>query len=143
MASQSEQVWKRAILPSTSTIKQAVQILNETALKIVLITGESEKFIGTISDGDIRRGLLQGLDLSSPIETIIHRDALVVNLETSREEVSQLMSQNKIQQIPIVNARNHLIGLHLWDELNTPPARTNKMIIMAGGKGTRLHPQTK
>jgi dTDP-glucose pyrophosphorylase len=143
MTSQSEQVWKSAILYNNSTIRQAVQVLNETALKIVLIVEESEKFIGTISDGDIRRGLLQGLDLSSPIETIIHRDALVVNLETTREEVSQLMSQNKIQQIPIVNARNHLIGLHLWDELNTPPVRANKMIIMAGGKGTRLHPQTK
>jgi NDP-sugar pyrophosphorylase family protein len=54
-----------------------------------------------------------------------------------------MMTANKIQQIPIVDENMHLIGLHLWDEISIQPARPNIMVIMAGGKGTRLHPQTK
>lgn len=139
----SEQHWPKAILPTNSNIKRAVHILNEVSLRIVLITDTAGVLIGTISDGDIRRGLLKGLDLESPIESIIHHDAIVVPPELSREVVLQMMAANKIQQIPIVDEKKHLIGLHLWDEISTQPARANIMVIMAGGKGTRLHPQTE
>ena len=98
---------------------------------------------GTISDGDIRRGLLKGLDLSSPIASVIHRNALVVTPEMGREVVLQLMGANKIQQIPIVNDSRQVVGVHLWDEITTVPARPNLMIIMAGGMGTRLRPFTE
>jgi len=139
----SEHLWPRAILPINSNIKHAVHILNEISLRIVLITDSTGVLIGTISDGDIRRGLLKGLNLESPIESIIHHDALVVPPELSRDLVLQMMTANKIQQIPIVDENMHLIGLHVWDEISTQPARANIMVIMAGGKGTRLHPQTE
>jgi dTDP-glucose pyrophosphorylase len=138
----SNDIWCEVLLVEGSSIKDAVKVLNIAALKIVLVVDRDGVLVGTISDGDIRRGLLEGLSLSSPIEQIIHRDALVVNSGVSRERVIQLMTQNKIQQIPVLNETQHVIGLHLWDELNRPLFRSNKMVIMAGGKGTRLHPQT-
>jgi dTDP-glucose pyrophosphorylase len=137
------EAWPKAILHIGSSIRQAIQVLNETSLKIVLVVDESEVFIGTISDGDIRRGLLKGLELSSAIDSIVHGDALVVPPDLSREKVLQLMTANDIQQIPIVNEKMHVIGLHLWNHMSVPSARTNIMVIMAGGKGTRLHPQTE
>ena len=137
------EVWALAILPSGSSIRQAVQVLNETSLKIVLVVDANEVLVGTISDGDIRRGLLKGLELTSTIDSIVQGDALVVPPELSREVVLQLMTANKIQQIPIVDENKHVIGLHLWDQINAPSARTNIMVIMAGGKGARLHPQTE
>ena len=79
----------------------------------------------------------------SPITSIIHRNALVVPPELGRELVIQLMLANKIQQIPVVDEYHHIIGLHLWDEITTPPTRPNLMIIMAGGMGTRLYPHTQ
>ena len=139
----SEQLWALTILPVGSSIRQAVQVLNETSLKIVLVTDTNEVLVGTVSDGDIRRGLLKGLELTSTIDSIVHRDALVVPPEVSREVVLQLMTANKIQQIPIVDENKHVIGLHLWDQISAPTARANIMVIMAGGKGTRLHPQTE
>jgi len=135
-------LWRKTILPESSSIQDAIQVLNNIALKIVLVVNEDSVLVGTISDGDIRRGLLKGLSLLSPIEGIIHKRALVVYPEVSREQVIQLMIQNRIQQIPIINEMKHLIGLHLWDELSTPIARDNRMVIMVGGKGTRLYPQT-
>ena len=98
---------------------------------------------GTICDGDIRRGLLKGLDLNSPIASVIHRNALVVPPEMARGLVLQLMVANKIQQVPVVDEQHHVVGLHLWDEINTPPTRPNLMVIMAGGMGTRLLPHTE
>jgi dTDP-glucose pyrophosphorylase len=136
-------VWSKAILPMGSSIRQAVQVLNETSLKIVLIVDANDVFVGTISDGDIRRGLLKGLELTSTIDSIVHGDPLVVPPDLSREVVLQLMAANNIQQIPIVNEKMHVIGLHLWNVMSVQTSRTNIMVIMAGGKGTRLHPQTE
>lgn len=98
---------------------------------------------GTISDGDIRRGLLKGFDMNSSVSTIIHRNALVVPPELGRELVMQLMAANKIQQIPVVDDQHQIVGLHLWDEITAPPSRPNLMVIMAGGMGTRLRPYTE
>lgn len=139
----SELRWRQAILPTNATIGQAIRNLDQIAIKIVLVANEAGVLEGTISDGDIRRGLLKGLDLNSPIASVIHRNALVVTPELGREMVMQLMVANKIQQIPVVDERHRVVGLHLWDEITTPSTRPNQMVIMAGGMGTRLRPHTE
>jgi len=139
----NEQLWSQAVLPINSNIKEAIQVLNEASLRIVLVTDATGALLGTISDGDIRRGLLKGLNLASHIESIVHHDALVVPPNLNRDVVVQLMTANKIQQIPIVDEKMHVVGLHLWDQINASTARSNIMVIMAGGKGSRLHPQTE
>jgi len=140
--SSSQQPWHQATLPLNATIGQAIRNLDEIAIKIVLVVNEAGVLEGTVSDGDIRRGLLNGLDLSSPISIIVHRNALVVPPELSRELVMQLMVANKIQQVPVVDDRHHVIDLHLWDAIVAPPMRSNMMVIMAGGIGSRLRPYT-
>ena len=136
-------IWQQSILSSNSTIEQVVKTLNETSLKIVLIVDSHGILVGTISDGDIRRGLLKGLNLSSPIGTIVNNDAFIVPPDLTRDLVVKLMVSNKIQQIPIVDEQKRVIGLHLWDEIISPAKRSNIMVIMAGGKGSRLYPQTE
>ena len=138
-----EQRWQQAKLPIGSTIRQAVEVLNEVSLRIVLVVDETGILVGTVSDGDIRRGLLKGLSLTSLIDSIVRRDALVVPPGLGREVVVQLMIANSIQQIPIVDENLFVIGMHLWDQIGAPAERENLMVIMAGGKGTRLHPQTE
>jgi dTDP-glucose pyrophosphorylase len=138
-----EQYWRQAILPPNAVIGQAVRNLDQIAIRIVMVVNAAGVLEGTISDGDIRRGLLRGLDLSSPITSVIHHNALVVQPKLGRELVMQLMVVNKIQQIPVVDEQQHIVGLHLWDEINTPPTRPNLMVIMAGGMGTRLRPHTE
>ena len=137
------ELWLQAILPANATIQQAIANLDRVAIKIVLVASEDGKLEGTLSDGDIRRGLLKGLGLNSPITSVVHRNSLVVPPEMGRELVMQLMVTNKIQQIPVVDENEHLVGLHLWDEMTTPLVRPNLMVIMAGGMGTRLRPHTE
>jgi dTDP-glucose pyrophosphorylase len=143
MADCKTEVWQRAMLPVDATIGQAIANLDQVAVKIVLVVNASGMLEGTISDGDIRRGLLKGLDLASPITNVIHRNALVVSLGMERETVMKLMVANKIQQIPVVDEQRHVVGLHLWDQITSPQVRPHMMVIMAGGKGTRLRPHTE
>jgi dTDP-glucose pyrophosphorylase len=135
--------WERALLSPTSLIKDAAEVLSDAALKIVLITDSNLKFIGTVTDGDIRRGLLRGLTLASPISAVINRNATTVPRSYEREGVLRLMLAKKIFQIPIVDEDSKLVGLHLWDEVITPAAHDNLMVIMAGGEGRRLLPKTE
>ena len=139
----TKEIWLQAILPESSTIGQAIRNLDQVGIKIVLVVDKGNKLIGTISDGDIRRGLLKGLDLNNHIAMLVNHNALVAPPEMARDMVMQLMVANKIQQIPVVDDQQQLVGLHLWDEMSTLPARANLMVIMAGGKGTRLMPHTQ
>ena len=141
--SSSENVWQQTILRNNVTIGQAINNLNESTAKIILVVNESGALEGTVSDGDIRRGLLKGLDLDSSITNVVHWNALVVPPELGRDLVLQLMMVNKIWQIPVVDQKHRITGLHLWDEINSPPIRSNLMVIMAGGKGTRMQPHTE
>jgi len=83
------------------------------------------------------------LDLNSPIESIIHRDPVIVPPRLSRDTVMQLMKANNIRQLPVVDENRRVVGLHLWNELLEPSARPNLMLIMAGGEGIRLRPHTE
>ena len=135
--------WRNALLPATATLQDAIRNLNDSALQIALVVSPEEMLIGTITDGDIRRGLLRGLSLSSRVDDIVHREPLVAPQELGREIVLQLMRANKVHQLPVVDERRRVVGLHLWGELIAPTERPNLMVIMAGGKGRRLLPQTE
>jgi len=135
--------WKKTLLPVGSTLKDAIQTLDESALQIALVVSEDGVLQGTITDGDIRRGLLRGFDMISPVDNIVYPDPLVVTPEMSRDIVLNLMRANKIHQVPIVDENHRVVGLHLWGEIDTRTSRLNTMVIMAGGLGTRLRPHTE
>jgi dTDP-glucose pyrophosphorylase len=139
----NDNAWLKAILPATATLQEVINNMNASSLRIVLIVNGAGQLEGTVSDGDIRRGLLKGINLTSSIETVVHRGSFVVPPAMSREMVLQLMVANKIQQIPVVDQDQRVLGLHLWDEISVLPERNNMMVIMAGGKGTRLRPFTE
>ena len=135
--------WRKALLPANATLQQAIRSLDETALQIALVVSADGTLLGTLTDGDIRRGLLRGLDLNSSIDTIIYREPLVVPPQLGLDTVLQLMQTNKIHQLPVVDEDQRVVGLHLRDELMVPRQRPNLMVIMVGGQGTRLRPYTE
>jgi dTDP-glucose pyrophosphorylase len=136
-------IWKRSLLTGSATLQEAIRNLEQTALRIILVVRDDARLLGTISDGDIRRGLLKGASLDTNVEAVLHRAPLVVPPQLGLDTVRQLMLSNKVQQIPIVDEERRVIGLHVWDELQAPAQRDNLMVIMAGGKGTRLRPYTE
>lgn len=135
--------WRKALLTTGATLKQAFRNLDESALQIILVVSEDGRLLGTLTDGDIRRGLLRGLNLDCAVDPLISRDPLVVPEEMPRDVVLQLMRMNKIHQLPVVDSERRVVGLHVWDDLQAPRHRPNPMVIMAGGLGTRLRPYTE
>jgi NDP-sugar pyrophosphorylase family protein len=85
---------------------------------------------------------MNGSALSDLIGSVVHREYLGVPPDMNRNQVRDLMLNNGIQQIPIVDKEQNLLGLHLWDEIRKPAPLTNRLFIMAGGRGSRLAPLT-
>lgn len=135
--------WRATLLPADATVQSAIRNLDASSLQIALVIASDGTLLGALTDGDIRRGLLRGLDLNSPVDSIMNREPLVVPPQLSRDTALQLMRANKIHQLPVVDERRRVLGLHVWDELLTPAARSNVMVIMAGGQGRRLRPLTE
>jgi dTDP-glucose pyrophosphorylase len=136
------ELWQNTVVPLDSIMAEAVKKLNTFQFKLVMVADSKNKLLGTISDGDIRRGLLSGYNLETSIDKIMNKSPIVVTGDTTKESVNELMIRFKIQQIPILNEDFEIIGLHLWHELVTPELHPNTIVIMAGGKGTRMYPYT-
>jgi dTDP-glucose pyrophosphorylase len=139
----AEDPWRKTLLPSDASLRHAIRSLDESAMQIVLAVSADGRLVGTLTDGDIRRGLLRGLDLSSSIDEIVYREPLVVPPQVARDTVLQIMQANKIHQIPVIDVDRRVVGLHRWEQLIVPTQRANLIVIMAGGEGSRLRPYTE
>lgn len=135
--------WKDAVLREGGSIEHAIRCLNDAGLQIVMVVNAEGALVGTITDGDIRRGLLRGLAVQSSTDEIVFRTPLVAPPDMRSEMVAQLMRANRIHQLPVVDEHRRVIGLHLWDEIARPEQRANLMVIMAGGLGTRMQHHTE
>jgi dTDP-glucose pyrophosphorylase len=142
LKNQSE-YWEESIVSIDTPIKVALQQLDKLGMKIALVLDKDRQLLGTISDGDFRRGMLRGLTLEDVVGKIMNKDPRSITEGASTVEILELMNNFKISQIPIVNRDKQVIGLHLWHEVTAQSKYSNVMIIMAGGRGSRLHPQTE
>lgn len=120
----------------------AMATLERGNVQIALVTDDQDRLVGTLTDGDIRRALLVGVPMAAPLEPYVRRTFVSVPPEAGRSEVVELMQARRVGQIPIVDRDGKLVGLHLLHEMLGAVERPNWAIIMAGGKGTRLHPLT-
>lgn len=136
--------WKKSIISQNASIKEAISNLDKTGLQIVLIADPvSYLFMGILTDGDIRRGILSGMRLDESVAPIIKSNPIVVSPGMNREAVLNLMQANEINHLPIVGAGKKIMGLHLWSTAFAPAPYENTMVIMAGGFGKRLRPYTE
>lgn len=130
------------LMPS-STIKEALKIIDSGAMQIAIVVDENDTLIGTITDGDIRRGLLNGLELSSLIEPIIYKNPTTASLSDTKEDILKKALAKKLHQIPVVDDENRVVGIKEIEELVSPAIKPNKVVLMVGGLGTRLRPLTE
>ena len=134
--------WKKASLDLNATIGDAIKNLISTSLQIVLIVSSNGKLKGTVTDGDIRRTILKGYTLNSKITKIMKTNPFVVTENLDKKTIRYLMKANALLQVPIVDKDHKPIGLHLWNDAFNIKIRNNPVIIMAGGFGRRMKPQT-
>jgi len=140
------------LISSNTTLKESMQKLNDTAEQIVFVTDEDNKLLGTVTDGDIRRGLINGFKFSDKVEKVMFKQftSFFCDEPDKKEKAERIMLREKIEQIPVLDKNNHIVDAVLWTDIfgkkksvGEKQTYTNPVIIMAGGKGTRLDPFTK
>jgi len=130
-------------LNPSSTIKEALVAIDSGAIKIALVVDESNKLLGTLTDGDIRRGILDGKSLDDSIKEIYFKEPTVVTINESRKSIINICTSKKIYQIPVVDNDGKVVSIAMLDELLKHRSHSNKVILMVGGLGTRLRPLTE
>ena len=133
---------KKIKINKNATIKQALKIISDGGLKIAIVVDENDKLLGTLSDGDIRRGLLKGLNVNSSIKSIIFMNPVITTKNYSKEKLLKKAISKQVYQIPVVDKNRKVVGIYILDGPITSKSKPNLVVIMAGGKGKRLRPLT-
>ena len=84
-----DELWRKALLPNDATMQQAIRLLNDASLQIALVVTTDGRLVGTLTDGDIRRGLLRGLKMDDSVDSIVRREPLVVPPQMSRDKIGR------------------------------------------------------
>ncbi|WP_166112017.1 nucleotidyltransferase family protein [Pseudoalteromonas sp. Z9A5] len=133
--------WQKVIVAPSVSIKDALKIIDKEALRVALVV-ENNKLVGMVTDGDVRRGILQGIELSASVRQIMNTNPISANASLSSHDLKVLMQSRKLLSLPLVDDEGKLVGLKtLYDTLMVE-RRENPVFIMAGGFGTRLKPLT-
>lgn len=123
-------------------IEEAIKLLTDNKIKILVVLDSNKYVLGTITDGDIRRGFIKKYTMNTTVDNIINTNPITCSNEDKDEIILNIMNINKIQQIPIVDSDKKLIKVVTYFELLENKNLSNKVIIMAGGLGKRLRPLT-
>lgn len=114
-----------------------------------LLVIDEEKFKGLITIGDIQRAILKDVDLSKQISNILDRAKEYVSEYDTLEAIKSRMNRLRTECMPVVNASGDLVEVYFWEDFFPSEDIQSKrklidlpVVIMAGGKGTRLKPIT-
>lgn len=144
---------RNLLIHASDTVKTALRRLDDNGRQILFVVDDDLKLLGTLTDGDIRRIILKNTDLSRSLSGLFHSNPTVVQEESvDREACRSILLRKKIRELPVVNAAGQLVDCLTWDQVfsadesqslrrKRPPLHV-PVIIMAGGKGTRLEPFT-
>jgi dTDP-glucose pyrophosphorylase len=130
-------------LNKIATVKDALKTIDKGTMRIAIVVNEDDEVMGVINDGDIRRALLNGYTLDSIIENIYNKSSIICTINQTKEEIFKIAIKNRVYQIAIVDDNNFLVDIQEIGQMLKKTKRPNKVILMAGGLGTRLRPLTK
>lgn len=134
--------WENVLLRPTDSINTAIQSINLEKPKIVLIVDDSRILLGTVTDGDIRRALIDNYTLDDRLENIMFTRPTVATIGDSRSVIIAMMKSKGILQVPVVDDNRKVVGLETLQHLIELKKRDNPVFFMAGGFGKRLRPLT-
>lgn len=128
------------------SIQEVIGQLDQTAKKLLFVT-EDSKLIGTVTDGDIRRWILKKGDLSKSVKCVMNSSPIFLK-ENEKQKAYEVMRKESVEGIPIVNDVFEITEIIFWNDKETKTAQEQQtvdvpVVIMAGGKGTRLLPYTE
>jgi dTDP-glucose pyrophosphorylase len=146
MTSADQKIQERIIAPN-DTILSALKRMDTIYQKLLIILNR-EDFIGLVSIGDIQRAIIRNISLDTPVIEIIRHNPRIATLETDFESIKKQMLELRMELIPVIDFNNHLAKVYFWEDVfgnekkDTRPDLRATVVIMAGGRGSRLKPLT-
>ena len=142
MGGLSVQDLQNITIEHTASLRDTMRVLDRGSLRIVLVCDEADELLGTVTDGDIRRSLLNNANMNDCITEVMNKTPTVMLNNTSISERLEIMKSLDLLAVPIIDDKGVLIGVETLAQALKPPKRDNPVFIMAGGFGTRLQPLT-
>lgn len=130
--------WESILIAPDTTLREAIAKIDAASTQMALVVDADRRLLGTLSDGDIRRGLLVGMKLTDPVERCMFLSPTTACMGESREAIVAKMRKLTLHQIPVLDNSGRVVDLKTIDDYLAVPARENWVVIMAGGMGTRL-----
>ena len=148
MQNYSERI-KKKIISADKTIIQTMKMMDEATTRLFLVFS-GEEFLGLVTNGDLQRAIIAHVPFDTPIGKIVSREGkLFAHVGDNRDKIKEWMLEKRAELMPILNEQGELVDVIFWDEvLSDTPSVDNRpkiylpVVIMAGGKGTRLKPIT-
>ena len=136
---------KQLIISSDTSIIDVLKYMDLLDKKLLIVI-DDDKLIGIVSLGDVQRAIIANKSLDASVKSIMRKKSIIANRLQRIEQIKELMIKNRIEYMPIVDSDEKLYDVVFWDELfkeQEKPKRIDcPVIIMAGGKGTRMQPLT-
>lgn len=133
----------QVLISAQDTLKRAIKVIDASGIQIALVMDQGGHLLGTVTDGDIRRGILRGVGLDQTVDQVMNPHPITAPIGLSQDEIWSLMTSYSIQQLPLLDELGRVVGLELLDNLlHGPEPKDNPVVILAGGQGTRLRPLT-
>jgi len=135
------------IVQSKQTMLQALKKMDEAKVKMLFVF-KDKQFLSILTIGDIQRAIIKGMDMNNPITTILDKKKKFVTTTENQNQVREKMLLLRAECMPVVNENGCLVDVYFWEDLfrNSQPRYNDNInlpvVIMAGGKGTRLAPLT-
>lgn len=126
-----------------STIRDAMEKIDKNLIGAVFVVSKTNKVLGIVTDGIIRRAILKDFILSDKITKIYSDEFKSVSKFVSKKKAKDIMLKYRIRQIPILGDDNSFEGIYFLDDIIKHDIKKNYVFILAGGLGTRLRPLTE
>ncbi len=133
--------WKNILVSPSISIQDVLKVIDKEALQLALVVNSENLLLGTVTDGDIRRALINDKSLDTVVSEIMFKDPTTVPVETARDEILEIMDQKGLMSIPLIK-NGKVVGLETLHHVIHKTKYDNPVFLMAGGFGTRLRPLT-
>jgi dTDP-glucose pyrophosphorylase len=124
-------------------VRDTITTIGSSGRQIALVLDDADHLLGVVTDGDVRRGILRGVDLEDSVSAIMNADPLVAHPGDDRGSIIERMERLGIRRVPLVDADGRVTGLFTAEKLLLPETTSTPVVLMAGGRGQRLYPLTK